>query len=98
VDGFRVSTAGLDHAAGAAGAAAEALRAADLTGPVRGVAAAMPGGGTAAMGAELAARWAAACADTADAIARQSAALASTAAAYRASEDASTSAFAGVRR
>jgi hypothetical protein len=96
VDGFSVATARIDTAAVVARAVAEGLRAADLGGPVRTLAAAMPGGATAAAGEALATGWVAAVDIAADAIAGHSAALGGTAATYRAA-DASACRFAELR-
>jgi hypothetical protein len=88
VDGFGVSTARLQDAARVAAVVAEDVPTADLAAVVRAVAAALPGGVTAAGGAALADGWAAAAADVAAAIAGQSVAMSTAAADYRAADTA----------
>jgi hypothetical protein len=84
VDGFGVSAVRLQDAAHAAAAIAHEVPTTDFAAAVRAVAAALPGGLTAAEGETLASGWAASCAAVVAAITGQSAAVAAAAAAYRA--------------
>jgi hypothetical protein len=86
VDGFGVWTARLQDAARAAAGVAEDVPTADLAAAVRALAAALPGGVTAAGSEVLGEGWAAAAAAVATAIAEHSVAMTTAAVAYQAAD------------